>query len=359
MVQTKHITKVEDVLTLLQKVERVGAEPADILHRAGVPYSPQDLANGSVEQVDRQQLVAIYRECIVAIGWHSSQLDRKPQMHPDEFRLMCHCIITSRTFREVIERQSMFFRTRQDRLSKVMLIIDGPMATISVDTLRLRKGFSSFLSDLAGMSIFSRLYGWLLGIDERPFRVGLTYGPEYANEMVSDFFSGHLQFGCPVNSLSFPSHFLAMPIVRTPDELDGLLIDFPFDFLSAAPSSFSLPDRIRTHYAMSLARGTGIPTLDQLANLTGRSVSSLRRHLADENVSIRSLKEEAQKASAMEALKQNKRKIEQIAFRIGFRDTNSFRTAFRRWTGMTPSDFRSRQRGSGASGTESELLPPV
>lgn len=102
--------KAADVLNLLQKISRIGGEPADILVNAGAPFTMKDLETGHVAQVERRHLVAIYRECIVTIGWHSSRLDRKPQMHPDEFRLMCHCVITSRTFRQVVERQSMFFR---------------------------------------------------------------------------------------------------------------------------------------------------------------------------------------------------------------------------------------------------------
>ena len=330
-----------DVLSLLQKIARVGGEPTDILARAAVPYTLADLESGKVAQIDRRHLVAIYRECIVTIGWHSSRLDRKPQMHPDEFRLMCHCVITSRTFRQAIERQAMFFGTRHERVSTVELAIDGQTATIFVDTLRRLKDFSSFLSDLAGMSMFCRFYGWLIGIGAHPFRVGLAYGPGYANEAVSDFFAGELTFGCPVNSISFPVHLLDLPVVRTPEVLEELLVEFPFDFLSAAPDTISLPDRVRTLYAIALTRDAGLPTLDQLAELTGHSVSSLRRRLADEQVSIRTLKEAAQKGVALEALKQRHQSIDEIAFRVGFRDTNSFRIAFKRWTGTTPSAFRS------------------
>lgn len=331
-----------DVLALLQKISRIGGEPVDILRKAQFPYGLADLEAGRVGHVERRHLVAIYRECIVTIGWHSSRLDRKPQMHPDEFRLMCHCVITSRTLAQVIERQAMFFATRHERLSTVSLEMGDGTAHVLVDTLRRRKSFSAFLSDLAGMSVFCRLYGWLLGIGEHVFRVGLAYGGSYADEAVSDFFAGELTFDCPVNRISFPVHLLDMPIVRTPEELGALLVDFPFDFLAADPDMLPLPDRIRTLYAMALSRDGRLPSLERLAGLTGHSPSTLRRRLAEEGVSIRLLREQAQKGVAIEALGVRGRSIDEIAARAGFRDGNSFRAAFLRWTGEPPSLFRRR-----------------
>ncbi|WOK36874.1 AraC family transcriptional regulator [Sphingomonas sp. C3-2] len=330
----------EDVLNLLQKVARVGGEPVEILRKAGIPYSPNDIETGRFSQLSRSQLIALYRESIVTIGWHSSRLDRKPQMHPDEFRLMCHCVITSRTFCHVIERQTMFFGTRHDRISTVSLEVNGTTATVLIDTMRRRKNFSSFLSDLAGMSMFCRLYGWLLGIGEFIFRVGLAYDGRYADEAVSDFFAGELSFDHPVHRITFPAYLLDMPIVRTPDELEGLLVDFPFDFLSATPDTLALPDRVRSLYIMSLSRDRRLPSLDELARLTGYSTSTLRRRLADEAISIHAIKEETQKQIAIELLGNKALNIDAIALRSGFRDTNSFRKAFRRWTGQSPSQFR-------------------
>lgn len=335
---------VVELLKLLQKISRIGGEPADVLRKAAVRFLPADIESGRVTAIDRGQLVAIYREAIVTIGGHSSRLDRKPQMHPDEFRLMCHCIITCRTLEQVIERQAAFFRTRLEKISVIRLERSEGTAHILVDTLRRRTNLSSFLSDLAGMSMFCRLYGWLLGTGEHVFSVGLAYDEHYAAEAVSDFFSGELAFGCAVNRISLPAHMLAMPIVRTPDDLDRLLVDFPFDFLAASPDSLALTDRVRTLYAMALARDGRLPTLDHLAAMTGRSPSSLRRHLAAGGQSIRSLREEAQRGLATEALAVSGRAIDEIALRCGFRDTGSFRAAFRRWTGVSPAAYRRVRR---------------
>ena len=239
----------DQVTNLLETAARAGADPSDILARAQVPYTMAELSGGAAAGLTRRHLVAIYRECIVTIGWHSSQLDRKPQMHPDEFRLMCYCVISSRDLRDVILRQSMFFRTRGDRLSVIHLTDDGPIARGTMDTLRRRKNFASFLSDLAGVSIFCRFYAWLLGVGLHDFSVELAYDAAYANDALRGFFVGHLGFGAPANSISFPRVLLDQPVVRSPEELDELLVEFPFDFMSARTYEMALPDRIRSIYS--------------------------------------------------------------------------------------------------------------
>lgn len=323
------------VLRLLQTAAQAGAEPSDILARARVPYTVQELSNG-MASVGRQHVVAIYRECIVTIGGHSSRLDSKPQMHPDEFRLMCYCVISCRTLRDVIDRQAMFFRTRGDRISVMELREDGPMAIVTIDTLRRRKSFSAFLSDLAGMSIFTRFYAWLLGIGAHDFRVQLMHSSSYANEAVADFFVGDLLFDGAVNSISFSKVLLGMPIVRTAEELDRLLLDFPFEFMSALPFEMPLGDRLRSIYTISLARGVPIPSLSELSKLIGQSISTIRRRLADDDISIRSLKDAARRDAAIHMLRDSRRTVDDVALTTGFRDISAFRAAFRRWTGTSP-----------------------
>lgn len=331
-----------NVLDLLRKVARVGGNPEHILAQARVPFTLADLAENRPPYIARRHLTAIYRESITTIGLYSSRLDRKPQMHPDEFRLMCYCIITCRTLAEVIERQALFFRTRADQICEMTLAEADTGATVWIDTLRRRKGFGSFLSDLAGMSIYCRLYGWLIGTGAHEFRVRLGYGSAYADEAVEDFFTGDLQFGGKVNSISFPRRLLTMPIVRTADDLEKLLEEFPFDFLSGDVAAVPLPDRIQAIYAGALVRDREMPSLATLAELTGQGVSTLRRRLAEAGVSITALKLAARGEMAMGLLKERRLPIEEIAARTGFRDTDSFRIAFRRWSGMTPSAYRRR-----------------
>jgi len=191
------------------------------------------------------------------------------------------------------------------------------------------------------MSIFTRLFAWLIGVGRHWFQVGLAYDQPFADEPVHDLFTGDLTFGKSVNAIVFPERFLESPVVRTPAELDLLLQEFPFDFMAIRPTEPTLSDRLRSLYARSVARGDGLPPLAQLAPLCGVAASTLRRRLEQENTSIRELKDAARRDVALELMSRGHDTIEAIAAKAGFRHTDGFRSAFRRWTGQSPRDYRS------------------
>lgn len=329
-----------EVVDLLRRAERAGADPVQILRRARVPHTMDDLSGERPALIAPRHLVAIYRECVIGVGWHSSRRDGKPQMHPREFRLMCHCVMTSPSLREVIERQIVFFETRIERLTAMRLIEQDGLAVVEVDTLRRRRSFGAFLSDLVGMAAFSRLYAWLLGIGEEAIGVELAHSARHAHDALNEISAGGIRFDRPVNAIVFPAHLLDRPLMRSPAELEQLLVQFPFDFLSRRLAAMALRDRVRSLYVRSLNRGEALPTLEAIAAEAGLSISTVRRQLAAEGASVRVLRDEARRDVALTLLQHHAPKVEDLAQRLGFRDVDSFRAAFRRWTGTTPSRFR-------------------
>lgn len=81
-----------------------------------------------------------------------------------------------------------------------------------------------------------------------------------------------------------------------------------------------------------------------VAGRLGMSVATLRRRLADENVTFRQLRSESFMQSASELLRQGMRPAE-VAEQLGYSDTRSFNRAFRNWRNVTPAQF---QRSAGA-----------
>ncbi len=72
----------------------------------------------------------------------------------------------------------------------------------------------------------------------------------------------------------------------------------------------------------------------------------LRRKLSETRTTYEKLLDEVRMELAIRLIKEGKLNLGRIAFELGFLDPSSFTRAFRRWTGMSPTSFRSQAKQS-------------
>jgi AraC-like DNA-binding protein len=88
-----------------------------------------------------------------------------------------------------------------------------------------------------------------------------------------------------------------------------------------------------------------IPDMAGAARDLGMSERSLRRHLSAEGTSYRNVVQSALETSAGRMLRDPALAIKEIATALGFADAAAFVHAFKRWTGMTPGEYRRARTG--------------
>ena len=71
------------------------------------------------------------------------------------------------------------------------------------------------------------------------------------------------------------------------------------------------------------------------------SASTLQVKLSRAGVSFQQLLDETRRELALGYIEQSRLSITEIAFMLGFSDLSNFIRAFRRWTGKSPTEFRS------------------
>jgi len=72
----------------------------------------------------------------------------------------------------------------------------------------------------------------------------------------------------------------------------------------------------------------------------GLSTRSLRRRLDDDAASYKALVQSVLETRATQMLSDPKRTIQETAAEMGFADPTAFQRAFKRWTGITPGQFK-------------------
>lgn len=82
----------------------------------------------------------------------------------------------------------------------------------------------------------------------------------------------------------------------------------------------------------------GLQSQEQIADLLGTSVATLRRKLQQRDFTFRRLKGEVLDSSAKQLLSQG-HTLTDVADKLGFADFRSFTRAFKQWNGLTPAAY--------------------
>lgn len=100
----------------------------------------------------------------------------------------------------------------------------------------------------------------------------------------------------------------------------------------------ALSERVRASLLEAFA--VTDPTLAHISSRLRMSRSSLIRGLAQENTTFQKVLDQTRKTLAIRYLRDSELTNQQIAHLVGYRDTNAFQRAFRKWTGQTPKGLR-------------------
>ncbi len=77
-----------------------------------------------------------------------------------------------------------------------------------------------------------------------------------------------------------------------------------------------------------------------VAKRMNRSLSTLQRQLQAEGQSFQTIREDTRQRLAESYVRGQELSLSEVAYLLGFSDQSNFSRAFRRWTGMSPREFR-------------------
>lgn len=151
-------------------------------------------------------------------------------------------------------------------------------------------------------------------------------------------------FGCPVmfsqshTCVSFPIHFLAMPLPHSDPSMRNLLDRQARAMLLALPDSDSFDRALQQAMVRLMPEAT--VTLPRLAAELHMSVRTLQRRLAERQLTWRELLDRTREQLARHYLAEPSLTLGDIALLLGFSEHSAFSRAYRRWTGTTPGKAR-------------------
>jgi AraC-like DNA-binding protein len=169
--------------------------------------------------------------------------------------------------------------------------------------------------------------------------------PEYADVFASVFLAP-VRFEQPYNALVFPLAQLNQPM-KAPDPVLHAVLTRQADQELAAIADLSVfPSKVRAAIEAELSRGA---SLEAVAEHLCLSPSAVRSRLAKHGTSFSDLVDRMRRDYAKRALRQSQLSIAEIGHALGFAHPPAFHRAFRRWFGVTPSEFREAPQSNPAA----------
>lgn len=284
-----------------------------------------------LEDFERLQLRALDLTGDEALGLHMAE-------HASEaaFDLVAHLVAHAPTLRSAVEVCCRYERLFMDG-AHLRLSERGSIASITLEFARQSPRADRMLAEFA-LAALMRMIEAFGGPGTRAIEVRFEHPSPAHRREYTRVFSGAERFGRNSTGIDFDAKILDRPQLHQHPALSAVLHDHAQQQLARIGREPGFLERLREYLLARAA--SNIPDMESAARDLGTSARSLRRRLKGEGITYRGLVQSALERSAKQMLADPKRSLQETAHALGFADAAAFHRAFKRWTGVTPLEFR-------------------
>lgn len=229
------------------------------------------------------------------------------------------------------------YQALTQQLGKTHLSVDQDTAKISwrpyiSDPERMRPVTEAVF---AGYAVFGRWLTWLY--DKKITAMHFRHARPPHTDQSEELFGCEVQYEAPLDMMELEPSLVEMPLPQANADLLKILCARLDKALAAIYHPLTAGEEV-FHCVQAELEG-GAPTLDKVAEALSLSERTLRRRLAQEGTSFRSIVEAARKDACEIFLRERKKSIAEIAQALGYSEQSAFTRAFKSWYGKPPSAY--------------------
>lgn len=188
------------------------------------------------------------------------------------------------------------------------------------------------------MSGVSSASNWLAG-RTLPWQIFLKQPQPKNSSEYSVAFGDRLRFSAGINLMRIESQLLFEPWGSVSELVRASATSESVDLLNSAKPVYGLPEMV---YRVILSGPSGLRSLQAVSDYLGVSPATLKRRLKECETSYQTLYDEGRLHLSLYRFYVKGWSQNEVAKSLDCRDGANFRRMFKRWTGLTPAEYRSR-----------------
>ncbi|GAA3570928.1 MULTISPECIES: AraC family transcriptional regulator [Marinobacter] len=254
-----------------------------------------------------------------------------------------YLFLSSPTFGEGLRRAQNYQRLLSDA-ANTDFFVEGDEACMVLDTAseevsRLKHFNECFVQGL--VTFFKSITDGRF----QPSRIEFEHHRDTGQALVQDTLGCEVVFGAKENRLFFPVRLLAHPSPHAEPELLALHERFASEQVARLEKK-DIVGQVERIVAELL--DSGEVTLDAVAERLQIKPRTLRTRLTEAETSFNQVLADFRYRLARQLLATTDESIDEIVYLTGFSEPSTFYRAFKRWSGMTPIEYRKTAQGKDA-----------
>ncbi len=323
------------VEALLKQAGRVGLDQDELLSRIGLKKAL--LVSDPV--LDSQ-----YSDQLIRIMWQEtddeflglSERMSKRGLFYTGLKLALHADSLYGGLREICK-----FHALATDAVETQIIVGDDRAIFTIKVDRGDKDPDNFLIDFL-LCIWHRAACWLIGVQIPLIAVNFPYPQCSVFQGHRHIFPTDLRYGQTQAALIFHPKYLDYQMVRTRSELRNFIRHSPRDLMEVPGVDRSIESRIKAMILEQSDKTLVFPPFESVAKTLCVSPQTLRRKLRGEGSSYQTIKHALRRDLCTEKLVRTNLSIAEIAYLVGFSEPAALTHTFRKWTGMSPAEYRKK-----------------
>jgi len=331
--------------SLWKQVEDCGLDPEPLFSKHGVNAAKLADANARISYLKTDRIMA---DAAQLSGDLFFGLNEAKYLLPSQMGPLGFAWLASTSLRSAIQRLQRYINVLHERMQ---LTVTDNMDSVQVFIHTDVPSANAYQRDVGYLAALNKMCRFVRGNDWNPALVSVAHPAPADTSRFYEMFRCPVEFNAGQNSLNIDKQQADERLIGANKQLAQLNDHIVVRYL-ASQSRDDIVNRVKSAILERLGQGSVTETA--IAESLHMSTRKLHRKLDSKNTNFKKLLLEIRSELANQYINDITLTLTEISFMLGFSEISSFSRAYKRWTGMSPSEARKSQNAAYQSSNHNE-----